>query len=288
MNETNGQPLQTSLETDNATEIPPVAQSTTEIMPPGTEKSDTGRAYTQQLTEEIALPNLLPSGIEIIEEKSSQASMELDSGGKSPSASVSEPDPMSQRPQSPDYSPSLLRLLGTNNSSSGESFQPYFARKLVDREEEEEVKKIGEPGPSSRQNIGSKTSVSEAITLTPAANSPTGTPGLSATTPVVTFLGPPGLNASQTESERPRSSTKRLRAGSYSASGIQPPPKFGLKSSYLIRQSPSGQEDDSTKSRNTRSQDEIPSTSAIEPESDLEVVTDPPAWIPGLEISTVS
>ena len=40
--ESNGQPHQTSLETDNATEIPPVAQSTTGIMPPGTEESDTG------------------------------------------------------------------------------------------------------------------------------------------------------------------------------------------------------------------------------------------------------
>ena len=117
--------------------------------------------------------------------------------------------------------------------------------------------------------------MSDAITITPAANSSTGTPGLSATTPVVTFLGPPGLNSSQTESERPRSSTKRPRAGSYSASGIQPLPKFGLKSSYLIRQSPSGQEVDSTKNRNTRSQDEIPSNSAIEPESDFKVNTDP-------------
>ena len=76
--------------------------------------------------------------------------MELDSGGKTLTASVTEPDPMSQRPQSPDYSPSLLRLLRTDNSSSGESFQAYLARKFVDCKEEEEAKKIGEPGPSSR------------------------------------------------------------------------------------------------------------------------------------------
>ena len=119
---------------------------------------------------------------------------------------------------------------------------------MVDRGEGEEVSKIGEPGPSSRQNRGSKTSVSDAITITPAVNSSTDTPGLSTTTPVVTFLGPPGLSARQTESERSRSSTKRPRAGSYFASGIQPPAKFGLKSSCLIRQSPSGQEVDSAKS----------------------------------------
>ena len=201
--------------------------------------------------------------------------MELDSGRRSSAASVTEPDPMSQRPQSPDYSPSLLRLLGTVNSSSGESFQSYLARKLVDRGEGEEVSKIGEPGSSSRQNLGSKTNVSDAITITPAVNSSTDIPGLSATTPVVTFLGPPGLSASQTESERSRSSTKRPRAGSYSASGIEPSAKFGLKSSCLIRQSPSGQQVDSARSHDIRSQDEVPSTSAIELESDLEAVTDP-------------
>ena len=145
----------------------------------------------------------------------------------------------------------------------------------MDCEEEEETKAIGEPGPSSTQNIQSKTSVSDAITITPAANLSIGTPGLSAATPVVIFIGPPGLNASQTESERSRSSAKRPRVGSSSTSVNQPPPKFGLMSSYLIQQAPSRREIDSTKSCNTRSQDEIPSTSAVEPGSDFETVTDP-------------
>ena len=117
--------------------------------------------------------------------------------------------------------------------------------------------------------------MSDAITITPGVNSSADTPGPSASTPVVTLLGPPGLSSSQTESERSRSSTKRPRTGSYSASGIQPPAKFGLKSSCLIRQSPSGQEVDSAKSHDTRSLDEIPSTPAIGLESDLEAVTDP-------------
>ena len=69
--ESNRQPHQTSLEIDNATEFSPVAQSTTKIMSPGTEESDTGRAHAQQLAGEIAIPNLLPSAIEIIEENSS-------------------------------------------------------------------------------------------------------------------------------------------------------------------------------------------------------------------------
>ena len=41
--ESNGQTPQTSLETDNVTEIPPVIQSTSDIMPPGTEESGTDR-----------------------------------------------------------------------------------------------------------------------------------------------------------------------------------------------------------------------------------------------------
>ena len=61
--ESSVQPPQTSPETDNTTEIPHVAQSTTATVPLGTEDSDTDRANAQQLAEEIALPNLLPFAI---------------------------------------------------------------------------------------------------------------------------------------------------------------------------------------------------------------------------------
>ena len=46
-------------------------------------------------------------------------------------------------------------------------------------------------------------------------------------------------------------------------------------SSYLIRQSSTGQEVDSAERRSAMSQEEIPSTSAVESETDPEVVTDP-------------
>ena len=46
-------------------------------MPPGTEESGTDRAYTAQLDGEDALPSLLPSAIEIIDESSSHTSLEL-------------------------------------------------------------------------------------------------------------------------------------------------------------------------------------------------------------------
>ena len=186
-----------------------MVQSTAVSVPLEMEDSDTGRANTQQLAEGISLPNLLPSAIENIEESSSHASMKYDLGGQSPAASVTEPDPKSQRPQSPDYSPSLLKLLVTDNSSSGESLQSYVARKLVAREENEGTETISKTGPSNTQIIQSKTSVSEAITITPVAISSTCIPGPSTETPVVTFLGPPGPNSNQAESEHSRCSTKR-------------------------------------------------------------------------------
>ena len=81
----------------------------------------------------------------------------------------------------------------------------------------------------------------------PAVNSSTDSSGFLPAVPAVTFLDPPSAYSSQPESEHSRSSAMRPRVGSCSTSGIQPPPKLGLMSSYLIQHPLAGQETDSAK-----------------------------------------
>ena len=146
-----------------------------------------GSTDTLQQPSDQQLSDILPTAIEIVEETSSHTSAARESGGDLSPASVSAIDSRYPGLKSPDYSPSLLKLLGTDNSSSGESVQAYITRKLETHDEE-----IGEPGPSSKWT---KQSESNPISVTPALNSSLETPGCNLSEPVVTFLDPlPAIN----------------------------------------------------------------------------------------------
>ena len=117
--------------------------------------------------------------------------------------------------------------------------------------------------------------MSDPIIVTPAVNLSSDYPGSLPAVPAVTFLDPRSTTLSQTESNHSRSSTKRLRVGSCSTSEIQPPPKFGLLSSYLARRPSTEHETDPVRRDLTTDHGEVHSTSAIESASDREVMTNP-------------
>ena len=77
-----------------------------------------------------ASPPLLPSAIEIVEGTPSQSSTEADCSERANSANAVKEASASHVSQSPDYSPSMINLLASDNSSSAESLQTYFGRKV--------------------------------------------------------------------------------------------------------------------------------------------------------------
>ena len=158
--------------------------------------------------------------------------MEEGSVEKSTPASFTEVELKFRRPLSPEYSQSLLKLLGTDNSLW--RVLAFFTRKLVDRGEE-----IGKAGPISKQNILMRQSECDPITVTLAINLSHDIAGTSPpAVPVEIFLGPSSETVRQAEIEHSRSTTKRPRVGSCSNSDNQSPPKFGLLFSYLTHRQP--------------------------------------------------
>ena len=138
--------------------------------------------------------------------------MEEGSVEKSTPASFTEVELKFRRPLSPEYSQSLLKLLGTDNSLW--RVQAFFTRKLVDRGEE-----IGKTGPISKQNILTRQSECDPITVTLAINLSHDIAGTSPpAVPVEIFLGPSSETVRQAEIEHSRSTTKRPRVGSCSNS----------------------------------------------------------------------
>ena len=192
----------------------------------GHEVEKNSTAPIPQASDQQSLAKVLPTAIEIIEESSSQTSGTQETeGGVSPDT-LTEMDPKAQGLQSPDYSPSLLKLLGSDPSSSEESMQAYLSRKLDTRTEE-----VDEPGPSGRQT---KCSINDPIPLNPSLNLALETDGPKSSEPVVIFLAPLSESEQQIGTDGPRGSAKRPRIGSSVTVDTQPPPKFGLLSSYLI------------------------------------------------------
>ena len=156
----NGQPRQV-LAQDNENEEPPMNPATDvaeETVSPGTTENE---LPTDPRTQSTSV-HLLPSAIEIIEGTSSQGSTEKDSSEPIDSSTAALESFSSNIPQSPDYSPSLLNLLKTDNSSSGESVQSYFTKKVsrIERGLNESPLVVS---PSSLQ----KESVSDPIAINP-------------------------------------------------------------------------------------------------------------------------
>ena len=264
--ESNGQPNQSSTEDHNtggATEIAcdNVAKQTSSSALEG------GSSDPLQQTSGLQLSDLLPTAIEIIEETSSHVSAAHESGGDLSPASVPAMDSKFQGLTSPDYSPSLLKFLGTDNSSSGESVQTYITRKLGTQNEE-----IGEPGPSSRRT---RESESNSIALTPALNLLLEPSGCNLPEPIVTFLGPlPALEQS-TENGQLRNAAKRPRVGSSSNFYVQPPPKFGPLTADITSQDPFGLHTSQETQAQTSRQTKAFSGSEYELETDAESVNYP-------------
>ena len=135
--ESNGQPAQTS--TDGRT----INGSTTLQQSNEAEQTNclTNVTDTSTSPNQVAAPtiplSLLHTAIEIIEDNTSHSSTSQDPvENTSTKSSISE-DLASKRPHSPDYSPSLINLLASENSSSGESVQAFIARKVKDQTVEE-------------------------------------------------------------------------------------------------------------------------------------------------------
>ena len=121
---------------------------------------------------------------------------------------------MSQPPHSPDYSPSLISIIASDHSSSGESIQSYFARKIKCKEGEETNE-----GDLSKTLPPIKESDSSPITITPASNLTQGGESTGTGLTSITFLGPRPQSSDEPEREQDRRANKRPRFGSASTSG---------------------------------------------------------------------
>ena len=265
--EPNGQPNQTATENNNTSSSTGITEDVATNETPGQEVEKSLDAPIPQTSDQQPLVRELPTAIEIIEEGSSQASGTQGTESRLSPATLTGIDTRAQGLQSPDYSPSLLNLLGTNGSSSGESIQAYLTRKLDARTEE-----VGEPGPSCGQT---KCSVSDPIQLSSSLNLPPETERLELSESPVTVPASSTGTTRQSETNVPRGSAKRPRIGSSTTVDVQSPLKFGLLSSYLINADPISvqprQEEQDDPLRSTRGA----SSSEVELETDVESTSHP-------------
>ena len=202
--ESNGQPVQATTEGNNMRGDTEVTEDEVAEETFGPEVEKSANVPLPQTSDQQLLSSVLPTAIEITEESSSQASVVQGTEvGLSP-ASFTETDPKAPGLQSPDYSPSLLMLLGTDNSSSEESVQDDLSSKLDTRKEER-----SEQGPSSIQTKGS---LSDPISVTPALNVILRTTEPKLSEPAVTFLAPLPGTEQQIEPEGPRGSARDLES----------------------------------------------------------------------------
>ena len=211
----NGQPRQVRAE-DNQNEEPPMNPSTDvaeETVSPGTAENV---LQTDPGTQSTSV-HLLPGAIEIIDGTPSQGSTEKDSSEPNDSSIAALKTFSSNIPQSPDYSPSLLNLLKTDNSSSGESVQSYFTKNVsrIERGPNESPLVVG---PSSSQ----RESVSDPITINPGPSTRV-VADLEATKPE-DVTSAQQLDSPETESEHEggQVASKRPRIGSTTAFGSYP------------------------------------------------------------------
>ena len=84
----------------------------------------------KQTVSPTTFPSVLSTVIEIIEGSESQTSSEQKSSTKNADTSTPAVCQLTPRPESPDYSPSLVNPFASGNSSSGESVQASLTRKI--------------------------------------------------------------------------------------------------------------------------------------------------------------
>ena len=148
--------------------------------------------------------------------------------------------------------------------------QAYFTRKLGIQ-----GAKIDEPGPFITQKVKLRESESDPIFATPTLNWSHDSARSKPLVHPVTFSDPLSETDQQTEIEQPRNTTKRPRIGSCSIVDIQPPPKFGLLSSYLNVQDPFGLSSVREAQDCILEQSKALRGSEIELETDVESATNP-------------
>ena len=123
----NTQPAQTSTGNNEIGAIPEAVNSNAAQETAGTNPVVGISTSTQLPLPQTSSHELLPSGIEIIEDISSQSSSGHECSGRSSVDLPTTRDLASQLPQSPDHSSSLIKMLASDNKSSGESVQAYFS-----------------------------------------------------------------------------------------------------------------------------------------------------------------
>ena len=135
--EANGQPARAWTENSDISAITEAINSNAVQETAGTDSVEGTSASIKQPLPQTCSHEILPSDIEIIEDVSSQASSDHECFGRPTVNLPITRDLASQLPQSPDYSPFMIIMLASDYSSSGESVQAYFARKIRSREGEE-------------------------------------------------------------------------------------------------------------------------------------------------------
>ena len=211
----NGQPRQTMSE-GNQTEdlhIKPSPDAAEQTTSPGVSENLLSTAPESR----SASPPLLPSAIEIVESTPSQSSTEADCSERANSATAVKEASASHVSQSPDYSPSMINLLASDNSSSVESLQTYFGRKVSSMEATGTESPVGLNLP-----VPPKESVSEPITITPVRPGTTAE-GHEVPTPAgETTASAPASLEDEAGPESERRASKRPRIGSATTS-LHPP-----------------------------------------------------------------
>ena len=161
--EANGQPNLVLLGTSNTKETPTCNNPSVAEKTHGPIESEA--APDNAMSPQVVTLNRLPSAIETIEGTPSQSLSENNLSEKTSTSSLAKRVTTTFMSQSPDYSPSLIILLASDNSSSEESVQAYFARKVNSME----MGAIKRPSTDSQGTIPRR-SESEAVTVTPAVN----------------------------------------------------------------------------------------------------------------------
>ena len=257
----NGQPRQVLVE-DNKNEEPPMNPSTDvaeETVSPGT------AANVLQTDSSI---QLLPSAIEIIEGTPSQSSTEKEAPETADSSVTALKTFTSNIPHSPDYSPSLLNLLKTDSSSSGESVQSYFTKK-VSRIEEGPNESPLVAGSSSSQ----KESVSEPITINPGSNTQIGTDPKATKPEDLTTAQQLDSPGTESEHEGGQVASKRPRIGSTTAFGSYPQSE-SRSTNPLGNEKPTAQSSDEMELEGAQTQG-ILSSSEFAVDTDHDSITNP-------------
>ena len=126
----NGQPVQESTENNGIGNEPGAANSQAAQETNSTSVNEGVLVSSQQTSCPLITRELPPTSIEIIEDAGSQSSSTQGNTEGTRIDLLTTMDPASQSPHSPDYSPSLINMLASDQSSSEESIQSYFARKV--------------------------------------------------------------------------------------------------------------------------------------------------------------